>query len=200
MAETPTGGATGPEPIDAPEAVRRHWFWLALLGAVLILGGVLAIVMPVAAGVAATLVIGACLLVGGAIQAVHAFKCVGWRARLWHGLSALIYLVGGLWLLFEPFAGLIALSLLIVAILIVDGLMRVMMGLRMRPERGWGWMAAAGAASAALGVLIVIFALPAASLTLLGAVAGVSLILEGASFVYLAFAARPRSDRDVRPA
>ena len=193
------GGLTGDTPIEAPESFRRNWGWVALLGALLIAGGIAAIAMPVAAGVAATLAIGVAILIGGVVQGVHAFRCEGWRARAWNGVSAVVYIVGGLLLLFQPLVGTIALSLLIIAILIVDGIARIMMGVKMRPERGWGWLAASGAISAALGVAIWAFFLPAASLTLLGAFFGASLILEGASFLYLGFAARPNSDRTVSP-
>ena len=193
------GGLTGETPIEAPESFRRNWGWIALLGALLIAGGIVAIAMPVAAGVAATLVIGVAILVGGVVQAVHAFRCEGWRGRVWHAVSAIVYVVGGLLLLFQPVVGTIALSLLIVAILIVDGIARIMLGVKMRPERGWGWLAGSGALSAALGVAIWAFFLPAASLTLLGAFFGASLIVEGACFLYLGFAARPTSDRTVSP-
>ncbi len=193
------GGATGLTPVAAPESVRRNWIWLALLGALLIAGGLFALMAPVAAGIAATLVVGATLLICGVVQAVSAFRKAGWRGRLWQGLSAAIYLVGGVLLLFEPLAGTVALSLLVIAILIVDGGARVMLGLRTRPERGWGWMTASGVLSAVLGLGLALFALPAASLTLLGIVVATSLVFEGAAFVYLAFAARPVSDRTVTP-
>jgi uncharacterized membrane protein HdeD (DUF308 family) len=195
----PEGGATGAVPIAAPESVRRNWGWIALLGALLIAGGVVAIAMPVVAGIAATLVIGVSILIGGIVQGVHAFRVEGWKARAWNAVSAIVYVVGGLLLLFQPIVGTVALSLLIIAILIVDGFARIMMGVRMKPERGWGWLAASGALSAAIGVGIWLFALPAASLTLLGAFFGASLIVEGACFLYLAFAARPASDRTVTP-
>jgi uncharacterized membrane protein HdeD (DUF308 family) len=198
-ADTAAGGATGPTPVAAPEALRRNWLGVALLGAFLVAGGVVAIAAPVAAGVAATLVIGTVILIGGAIQAWSAFRCDGWRARSWHAISAAVYVVGGVLLLLDPLAGTIALSLLVVAILIVDGAARVMIGLKMRPERGWGWMTGAGGVSAALGVAFAVFVLPQGGLTLLGVVAGCSLLFEGASFIYLAFAVRPESDRSVMP-
>lgn len=193
------GGATGMTPIGAPESVRRNWMLLALLGVVLVAGGLFAIAAPVAAGVAAAIALGAVLLVCGALQAISAFRHTGWRGRAWHALGAVVYIVGGVLLLFRPLAGTVALSLLIIAILIADGLARTVMGLRIRPERGWGWLAASGALTTLLGLGIALFALPAASLTLLGALVGVSLVFEGAAFIYVAFAARPTSDRTVTP-
>lgn len=193
------GGAIGQTPIDAPESVRRNWIWLALLGSALIVGGAFAIAAPVAAGLAASIAIGVAFLVCGALQAVGAFRKQGWRGRAWHGVSAAIALIGGALLVFQPLAGTVALSLLIIAMLIADGAARVALGLRVRPERGWGWMTASGALSALIGLGFALFALPAASLTLLGVFVGVSLAVEGAAFIYVAFAARPTEDRTMRP-
>lgn len=182
----------------APRRVKRNWYWIAAMGAVLIIGGALAIAMPVAAGVAATVFIGVALLIGGAMQVWDAVAAEGWRARAWHAVSGAIYVVGGLMLLFQPLLGVVALSLLVVSILIADGAVRVVMGVRMRPERGWGWMTASGALSVLLGLGLVAFALPAVSVTLLGVAVGVSLICEGAAFIYLGVSARPDSGGEPR--
>ena len=42
-------------------------------------------------------------------------------------------------------AGLFAFSLIVVVMLAISGAVRLAQGLRMRPARGWGWMAASGA-------------------------------------------------------
>ena len=193
------GGVFGDVPIDAPETVRRNWIWLALLGGALIVGGLFAIAAPVAAGLAASIAIGVAFVVCGAVQAFGAFRKQGWRGRVWHGVSAAVFLVGGLLLAFQPLAGTVALSMLIIAILIVDGIARLAMGFRIRPERGWGWLTASGALSAVVGLGLALFALPAAGLTVLGVFVGVTLLFDGAAFIYYAFAARPTSDRTVRP-
>lgn len=193
------GGVLGPTPVPAPAALRENWVGLALLGAVLIAGGFVAMAMPVATGVAAALVIGIAFLVAGLMQGWHAIRAKAWRGRVWQGLAAGVCVVGGALLAFDPLAGSIALSLLIVALLIADGLARVMAGVSQRPERGWGWLTASGALSAALGIGLAAFALPATSMVLLGAAAGVSILLQGLTFLYVAFAVRPASDRNVTP-
>jgi uncharacterized membrane protein HdeD (DUF308 family) len=172
-----------------PEPLQRNWGWLLALGAALILGGIVALVMPFLASVAIEIAIGAVMLAAGGLQVVQVFRCEGWRARSWAGLSALLYLAGGVLLLLNPLAGLVALTLVIAAIFLVDGFTRLVMGVRMRPERGWGWITAGGALSAALGVAIMLL-FPGISLTLLGILVGVSFILEGWSFAFLALAAR----------
>jgi uncharacterized membrane protein HdeD (DUF308 family) len=193
------GGLFGETPIDAPETVKRHWGWIALLGVVLIAGGLFAAGAPVVAGLATTIAVGIAFAICGAVQAAGAFRKRGWRGRLWHALSAAVYLIGGVLLVVQPLAGTVALSLLIIAVMIVQGFARVMLGFRVRPEHGWGWIIASGAVSALAGLVLVFFALPVASLTLLGIFVGISLIIDGATFLYVAFAARPTSDRTVEP-
>lgn len=182
-----------------PQSLRDNWLAAVFLGVALVVGGILAVAMPVAAGMGATVVIGVVVLVAGLIQAFHAFRCHGWRARGLHALSAAVYIFGGLFLSLNPLSGTVALSLIVVAVLIVDGALRVMLGLRMRPTKGWGWLAGGGAVSAAFGLLIVFVALPQASLTLLGVLAGVSLIVEGVSFLVVALALSPRTNGGMVP-
>lgn len=174
---------------DPPEPVCRNWGWLIAIGAVLILGGIVAAAMPVAASIAIEIAVGLVMLIGGIMEVVHAFRTEGWRARGWAILSGAVYLIGGGLLLLNPLVGLVALTLLIVAILTVDGAFRVALGVRMRPERGWGWMVAGGVTTLALaGLIFLLF--PGISLTLLGILVAVSLIFEGWSFVFLGVAAR----------
>lgn len=198
QAERPTGGATGAQPIPAPEWIRDNWVWIAILGAILMAGGVLALLMPISAGIAATLVIGASFLIGGVVQVVHGFRSKGWRGRGWHMFGGLIYMLGGLLLLIQPLAGVVALSLLLIAILLVQGATRIVVAVQMKPARGWGWVVASGALSVLVAIMALVV-LPLSSITLLGAFAAVTIGLEGAALVYYAFAARPSSDRTVSP-
>lgn len=198
QAERHTGGATGERPIPAPDWIRDNWVWVAILGAILMAGGVLALLMPISAGIAATLVIGASFLLGGIVQVYHGFRSKGWRGRGWHMFGGLIYLLGGVLLLLQPLAGVVALSLLLIAILLVQGVTRIVVAFRMKPARGWGWVAASGALSAIVALMALIV-LPLSSITLLGIFAAAVIGIEGAALIYYAFAARPSSDRTVRP-
>ncbi len=187
------GGLLAPVPRadlqDPPEALRRNWGWLLALGIALLIGGAAAVLLPVAASIAVELAVGVAMLVGGAIQLVQAVRCEGWRARALALLAGALYLVGGALLLINPLAGLVALTLVMLTVFIVDGGFRIAMALRMRPERGWGWVLTGGVLSALLGAGGVLL-FPGISLTLLGIIAGVSLIFEGWSFVFVALAAR----------
>jgi uncharacterized membrane protein HdeD (DUF308 family) len=100
--------------------------------------------------------------------------------------SAVLYLLGGLLLLFNSLAGMVSLTLLMIALI---GALRMVMALRMRPDRGWGWLLIGGIAGLALAVGMTVL-LPWIGLTALGLLAGIALIFEGWGFVYLALASR----------
>lgn len=196
---TPTKPGLGPLPKDAladPAAsLQRAWGWLLALGILLILGGTAAFLAPVAASIAVELVVGAVMLVSGGLQLWQTLGCADWRGRAWSVVSGLVYLVGGVLLLANPLAGVVALTIVMIATLMVDGIFRIALGFRMRPERGWGWIAFGGALTVALaGLLLALFG-PELSLTLIGLFVAVSLIVEGWGVVFLAVAARRAARR-----
>lgn len=171
------------------EALRRNWWLMLILGILLILGGIAAIVLPVIASLAVAIAVGAALIVGGVFKFVHAVSCGGWRCRGWAMLSAALYVIGGVLLLFKPLVGMISLTMLMIALIGADGVLRSIVAFRMRPEPGWGWMLAGGIAGVLLALAMMI-ALPWIGLTALGLLAGIALIFEGWGFVAVALASR----------
>lgn len=160
---------------------------MAALGGLLVLGGIVAIVLPVGASLSVTSVVGAALLVTGLVKAGHATRCGGWRGRRLSAASAAICTIGGLVLLVAPVA-MVSLTLLMVALVGADGALRTATALRIRPERGWRWLLAGGIVAVAVALLML--ATPSAQVTLLGILAGIALIVEGWAFVAVALAAR----------
>lgn len=171
------------------EAMKRNWGWMLAIGIVLILTGLLAFALPVVASIAVEAMIGAAFLISGVMQGVHAVRAEGWRARAISIASALLYVVGAGLLLLNPLAGLVALTLVMLSVIAADGVMRVVIGARMRPEKGWGWMIASGVVSVLLAIALFLM-FPAVSLTLLGVLLGISFVIEGAAFTAAALAAR----------
>jgi uncharacterized membrane protein HdeD (DUF308 family) len=113
----------------------------------------------------------------------------GWRGFLLELLSAILYLVVGVLLLVNPVAGALALTVVLAVFLIVEGIFKFIMALRVRDHRGWGWLLASGILSAILGVLIWA-QWPASGLWVIGLLVGIQLLFTGWSLVMLALAAR----------
>lgn len=171
------------------DSLRRNWWLMLVIGILLILGGIGAIVLPVWASLAVTITVGFAMGIAGIAKLIHAFRCRGWRGWAWHVVSGLLYLAGGALLLFDPLAGMVSLTIVMIALIATDSILRIFMALRIRPDRGWGWMLIGGIVGLAIAAAMAAF-LPWLSLTLLGVFAGVALIFEGWGFIWFALAAR----------
>lgn len=193
MSDTHTHEARRMVSADVTDALRRNATLLLVLGILLIVGGAAAIILPFAASLAVTVAVGAAMLVAGVFKGAHAFRCGGWRCRGWSIASAALYVAGGILLLLNPLAGMISLTVLMIALIGADGILRIFMAFRMRPDRGWGWLLVGGLAGVSLAILMTVL-LPWIGLTALGVLAGVALIFEGWGFLYLARASGTEGD------
>lgn len=175
---------------DAPslpvtEAVRQKWGWFLALGIVLVIGGALMIALPLASSIAVTLIIAIVFAVGGAVQLWHAFSVPGWGGFIWNIATGAIALAGGIAVYFNPVIGAAALTLVVAAILLA---------MKIRPHDGWGWVLTAGIVSAIAG-LAIWFEFPSSAVWVLGLLAGVSVLINGWSFIAIALAARALGQR-----
>lgn len=173
------------------EALSRNWGWLLALGILMVVLGIFAIGAPAVATIAVQLVLGWILLIGGIGQGIHAFMVKGWGGFLFQLLSAALYLLVGILLLVNPVEGALALTFVLAVFLIVEGIFKIILGLRVRPHAGWGWLLASGILSLILGILIW-SEWPVAGLWVIGLLVGIQLLFTGWSLVMLALAARAR--------
>jgi uncharacterized membrane protein HdeD (DUF308 family) len=178
-------------------SLQKGWRTLALAGGVVVLLGLLAILLPFATGIAVTYLLGALLVVGGVVHAGHAFTARGWRGSLWQLALAIVSVGAGLLLLVNPVVGLLSLTLLAIAYLVVDGIAELGMSLRMVDEPGRAWIAASGVLSFVLaGLLWAGF--PGSAAWVIGLLVGISLLTTGLSMVAVAYGGR-RLEDDVTP-
>lgn len=179
-----------PSPRDkVTEIVRAKWLSFLVLGLLLILGGVLAIALPVISTLAVSLTVGILLGACGLVQIVQSFSAQGWQGFLWHLGIGVVQVVGGVLIYMQPFAGAIAITLLIAIVLITLGLTQAGLAWRVRPRDGWGWLMLAGVVAVAAG-LVVALKLPVAGLTTPGIMVGISLLFSGTAYLAIALAAR----------
>lgn len=176
-------------PFPMPDVLVRNWKWLVGIGVLLVVMGVFAILAPFLASVAINAWIGVAFLLAGIAQVAQSFGRGGWREALGHLLIGAVYILGALLVIFNPLAGLMAFSLVIVIMLAVSGIVRIVEGLRMRPSQGWGWMTAAGVA-ALVAALAIYAAFPGSAMWLLGLIAGIAFVSDGSALLALGLAAR----------
>lgn len=166
------------------DAVRvSDWLKWVLLGALLIVFGVLALNNAVLASFSVTLVIGALFVAGGIVQIVAGFREAGrWSRITAIGLGALMTVLGALFLV-DPFAGTISLALTATVFIGAGGLLRLYYARETRGSPFFWPMLISGAASVVLAVFI--FFNPQLTLALLGVLLGLDLVFTGAALVAL---------------
>jgi uncharacterized membrane protein HdeD (DUF308 family) len=171
------------------DALSRNWGWLLALGILLIILGLVAIAAPVYATFAVQALLGWILIIGGIAQGIHAFMAQGWGGFLFELLSALLYLAVGALLLVNPVEGALALTIVLAAFLVVEGIFKIVMAWRVRRHPRWGWLLASGILSLILGALIWA-EWPSSALWVIGLLVGIQLLFTGWALIMLALAAR----------
>ncbi|WP_428447339.1 HdeD family acid-resistance protein [Photobacterium nomapromontoriensis] len=184
-----------PDQTSGKQFLSKGWKWFVIVGIVIAIAGIGAISLPVMAGVTITTIIGAIFLFSGLVQAYHTFSIQPWKIKLWYVLSAVLYIVGGLFILFKPLAGLVTITMLMVIVMIFNGVTRMIFGLSNRSLPGSNLIIFSGLISVCIGGYF--FSLlddPAFSLSLLGIFVGVSLLIEGISFIFLGIQMKKLAD------
>jgi uncharacterized membrane protein HdeD (DUF308 family) len=182
------------DPVQFPEDVvavepQGNTTPLMIVGAFLILAGIVAMGHPLVSGVAVVWLFGWLLIVGGVLHTLGAFRLKKAGKVLLRVLVGVVYIVAGAWIIAYPFAGLLSITLLLAAVFLVEGVARVLYSLKLRPDAGWGWVAISGLASILLAFLIW-GRWPLSSAYSVGLLAGVNFAVSGVSYVMLAMSKR----------
>jgi len=173
------------------DSVRLHWMMFLIEGIVLVVLGVLAILVPQMASIAATLFFGWILLLSGILGLISTIRSRRAPGFTWSLVSALVGIVAGLLLLSRPIAGVLSLTAVLLAFLTLEGIVSILFALEHRRALSgrWGWMLASGILDIALAVIL--FAnLPASALWAIGLIVGVNLMFGGWALILMALAAR----------
>ncbi|PSJ64373.1 HdeD family acid-resistance protein [Kumtagia ephedrae] len=171
------------------QRLKSSWIWLAILGVISLIGGVLALANPFAATFAAVLLAGWTFLLFGILQIIQAFSVKDWPGFLWSLLLGVLTAAVGVSLLANPLAGAVSLTMLVAVLFVVLGVVKVMYAFSLRPVSGWVFALISGLLSILLG--IVIFAdYPWAATTVLGILLAVELLSNGVFLLMVAFGLR----------
>lgn len=171
------------------QKLKTSWGWMAVFAVISLIGGVLALLNPFAATLAATVMAGWVFAVLGVLQIVHSFRVTGWGGFLWSLLFGVLTLLVGISLIFNPLAGMVSLTLLVALLFLVMGVVKVMYAFSLRPVAGWGWVLASGLLSLVLGVMI-LANFPWSAVSVLGILLGVELVSNGVLFLFVALGLR----------
>lgn len=139
---------------NAANTIAANRGWFLALGILLIIVGAAAIMSPFYGTLAGARVFGWILIFSGIMSGVHAFSAQGWGGVILQVLIAILWIAGGIWLLTQPLAGAISLTIVLIAVLLVQGLFTAITAFQIRPTEGWGWMLWSGIASIILGLML----------------------------------------------
>ena len=179
----------------AREAVRRHRRWYMVEGVVLIVLGVLAILLPQIATLATTVLVGWLFVIGGAVRVAAGFSRRDTPGCWLAVLTGILAVVLGFVLHFQPFAGALTLTMVLVALFIIQGVMSIAIALQFRRA-----LAGNGAFMILSGIVdlllaaIILSGWPGTAAWAIGLIVGINLVFVGIALTMTAAAIGRSSD------
>jgi uncharacterized membrane protein HdeD (DUF308 family) len=158
--------------------LRRARTRLLVTAGLLVLTGITAIAVPMAASVATAIFIGWVLVFAGTVMGVHAYDERSERRTGSRALTAVLTLAVGVFLLVAPLTGTLTLTFMLAVWFFALGVTELMSTWAMRGVRGSAFVGFNGVLSLVLGVLIVAD-LPSSAGWATGLLVGISLLLWG---------------------
>jgi uncharacterized membrane protein HdeD (DUF308 family) len=172
-------------------AIREHWVLFLIEGIVLLVLGIAAILVPIIATIALTILIGWLFLISGVVGLITTFWMRHAPGFWWSLLSAIVGIAAGIVLLLWPISGSLSLTLLLTAFFIVEGVASIMYAIEHRNQLSgrWGWMLVSGIVDLILAGLI-LAGLPGTAAWAIGLIVGINLLFGGVALVAMALQAR----------
>jgi len=155
----------------------------------MIVVGIAAIVLPMAAGIGVSLFVSWLILLIGFAHLVYAFAARSVSGFLWRLLLGIVYIAGGVYLAMHPVISLVSLTLVLAAIFFAEGLMQILAYFSLRALPGSGWILIDGIVTLLLGLMVGL-SWPSASAWAIGTIVGINFLFSG--FTRLGYAATAR--------
>lgn len=182
------------------QTVREHWKLFLIEGIVLVVLGILAILVPMAAGIAITIILGWLFLVSGVVGLVTTFWARGAPGFWWALISGVLATAAGIVLLLWPVSGVVSLTLLLIVFFIIEGVASIMYALEHKKDLSnrWVWMLVSGIIDLILAALIW-SGLPGTAAWALGLLVGINMLFGGTSLIAMAMHARGEAGAPAAP-
>ena len=168
---------------------KQSVWWSIGLSILLIVAGILAIVMPPAAGIAVLVMVAWLLMFSGAVHLVFAWHTRTAGGMIWELLLGILYIFVGIYVLLHPVAGLATLTLFLAVYLFLEGVLELVLSFRLRPLPGSNWLLFDGIITLILAILIW-RSWPSSTEWVIGTLVGISMLFSGAARLSLSLAAR----------
>jgi len=169
------------------DSVRTHSGLFLAQGIVMILLGAAAVIWPLVSSVTIEIYVGWLFLLSGIFSLVLVFMAPSISGFVWSLFTGALALFTGVLLLWHPVAGVITLTLVLIAFFIAEGLFQIAAAIAARNAfpSSWGWMLFSGVVDLVLAGLIVA-GWPGSAAWALGTVVGVNLVTSGIAIATVA--------------
>ena len=173
------------------KALHAHWKLYLAEGIGLMLLGLIAVLVPPLATLAATILFGWLFLISGVIGLFTTYWMRSAPGFWWSLASAALGILAGGWLLAQPIAGALTLTVVLIAFFIIEGVATVMFAIEHKRELSgqWGFMLLSGIVDLVLAVMITM-GLPSTAVWALGLLVGINMIFGGTALIAMALHAR----------
>jgi uncharacterized membrane protein HdeD (DUF308 family) len=175
---------------NTPVEMVRHASTASVLwGVLLIVFGMLAVGLPFLAAVAINALVAWLIVLAGAVHLMLAFRAHGAGSMIWKLLVGIAYLCFGVYLILHPVLGVASLTLVLASLFLIEGVLNIVLFVKMRPIHGSTWMLVDGIITLLLG-LFIYMQWPSSAAWAIGTLVGVSMIISGLARVMMSLAVR----------
>jgi uncharacterized membrane protein HdeD (DUF308 family) len=171
------------------EMVKRGSTVSVLWGVLLIVFGMVAVGLPLLAAVAVNALVAWLIVLAGVVHLMLAFRAHGAGSRIWKALVGIAYVCVGGYAIVHPLLGVASLTLLLASLFLIEGILDIVLYVKMRPIHGSSWVLIDGIVTLLLGALIYM-QWPSSSAWVIGTLVGISMIISGAARVAMSLAVR----------
>ncbi|MEW2318478.1 HdeD family acid-resistance protein [Streptomyces bauhiniae] len=177
--KTGTKGAKG---------LSRSFSWLAVLGVILVIAGIVGLVYTAAATLTSMILFGWLLLIGGIVGLLHAVQARGTNF-FWLGvIVAALNIAAGIVVIRMPHAAADALTMFAALLFLAAGLFRLAGSLIVRGPQ-FGWTLLLGAFDLLLGILVLV-SWPGSSQYVIGCFFSLALLFDGLGLIAAGYGGR----------
>jgi len=161
--------------------------WMMVWGIVMLICGIAAIALPWASGIGVVIVVGWVLIFAAVSHLFLAFHTHTVGGVLWQILLFLIYGAAAVFMLMNPLAGLVTLTLVLAVFLLIEAAFETALYFQLRRAINAGWVLFDAIVTLVLAILVW-SQWPSSALWFIGMLVGISLIFSGVSRMSLASA------------
>lgn len=174
---------------DVSTGIRKSVNGSLLIGAILIVLGIVAIALPAVSTIFAETWFALILISAGAAKLVYAFQTRNSGGFVWKLVLSILYIATGVMLFVYPLTGVLTLTLLLGSFLLTEGLFELILAFQLRGQQNWTSVLVDGIITLLLAGMIW-FQWPFDAPWLIGTLVGVSVLFTGISRVMLSLNAR----------